>query len=642
MHLLRANALILTLASAVSSRPTLRVCVGEFAGFSVVKAEYRAQVCARAAAALGRTCADATCSAGCDTNGQVLTNTTVQEFELEGFDSDLRSLMFTGKINGQVWPRDNEDPNLMETYDYQLFLLPNYRQTLYFTRNGLCDIGWGPFTIRASREACAQCPGHMHMTLSEVLDSDGTDCCLDFAQSYLSTGLTVAYSASHSSFGAVYGSPALVNSVAYLLLTMIFTAHLIWAFERKHNREEFSPAYVDGKRHPVTAFAAPAFRHPLPPSCDSTHVTYRGRPHAVASLNFPRYFGEHAHRTDSPVDFVGILHALWWTVVTITTVGYGDKTPKSGPGRAVASLFMFVGVTMIYPRFTGIIASELVTAAQNAVPKLDFANFENKRICTTESYAPFLKTKQVALSVQISATACMLELAKGTVDGVLYDKPILDYMLTTYAFAGSNLVSTPALTSIELSPVFGDDNNNATVVKYPRLHDDYATELLRLNLNEGALSRLQADWFDEPTFNVDDTLVNDEHYNEWSMLALGLLLISLSVLAIYEYLRKHEAVVETHRGSISRRDFQEKRHRHWLKSHPSIYSVAADVQALADKAENMELQQQRLETILREQQDALARCRLTADAEPSAQDCPENHAGEVLSFALCCHPGAPG
>ena len=36
-------------------------------------------------------------------------------------------------------------------------------------------------------------------------------------------------------------------------------------------------------------------------------------------------------------------NALWWAVVTLTTVGYGDYTPVTWPGRVAATLLMFVG-----------------------------------------------------------------------------------------------------------------------------------------------------------------------------------------------------------------------------------------------------------------------------------------------------------
>ncbi|HUB70744.1 MAG TPA: potassium channel family protein [Acidimicrobiales bacterium] len=39
--------------------------------------------------------------------------------------------------------------------------------------------------------------------------------------------------------------------------------------------------------------------------------------------------------------------ALWWAVVTVTTVGYGDKYPVSAGGRGVAVVLMLVGIGLV-------------------------------------------------------------------------------------------------------------------------------------------------------------------------------------------------------------------------------------------------------------------------------------------------------
>ena len=39
--------------------------------------------------------------------------------------------------------------------------------------------------------------------------------------------------------------------------------------------------------------------------------------------------------------------ALWWAIVTVTTVGYGDRYPISAGGRAVAVVLMLVGIGLI-------------------------------------------------------------------------------------------------------------------------------------------------------------------------------------------------------------------------------------------------------------------------------------------------------
>jgi voltage-gated potassium channel len=48
--------------------------------------------------------------------------------------------------------------------------------------------------------------------------------------------------------------------------------------------------------------------------------------------------------------------AIWWSFVTITTVGYGDKFPVTTEGRIIAAFLMTVGVGL-FGTFTGFVAS---------------------------------------------------------------------------------------------------------------------------------------------------------------------------------------------------------------------------------------------------------------------------------------------
>jgi voltage-gated potassium channel len=52
-------------------------------------------------------------------------------------------------------------------------------------------------------------------------------------------------------------------------------------------------------------------------------------------------------------------HALWFTITTVTTVGYGDLVPESAAGRLVASALMLTGLGLI-PLITSVVVSILV------------------------------------------------------------------------------------------------------------------------------------------------------------------------------------------------------------------------------------------------------------------------------------------
>lgn len=54
----------------------------------------------------------------------------------------------------------------------------------------------------------------------------------------------------------------------------------------------------------------------------------------------------------------GLMSGIWWSAVTMTTVGYGDKSPQTFWGRIVALIWMFTAV-IILSGFTASIASSL-------------------------------------------------------------------------------------------------------------------------------------------------------------------------------------------------------------------------------------------------------------------------------------------
>ncbi|HET7714900.1 MAG TPA: cyclic nucleotide-gated ion channel [Bauldia sp.] len=54
-----------------------------------------------------------------------------------------------------------------------------------------------------------------------------------------------------------------------------------------------------------------------------------------------------AERSAQPEAFGSIPAAVWWALETVTTVGYGDVTPKTLPGRIIGGLTMITGILMI-------------------------------------------------------------------------------------------------------------------------------------------------------------------------------------------------------------------------------------------------------------------------------------------------------
>ena len=57
---------------------------------------------------------------------------------------------------------------------------------------------------------------------------------------------------------------------------------------------------------------------------------------------------------------VTIGDAVWWAIVTASTVGYGDISPESWQGRVLAGLLISVMVLVVIPLITAHFASKLI------------------------------------------------------------------------------------------------------------------------------------------------------------------------------------------------------------------------------------------------------------------------------------------
>ncbi|WP_420318417.1 ion transporter [Ekhidna sp.] len=62
--------------------------------------------------------------------------------------------------------------------------------------------------------------------------------------------------------------------------------------------------------------------------------------------------------------FTSIPRSIYWAIVTITTVGYGDIAPQTVLGQAFASMLMLMGYAIIAVP-TGIVTSEIASAEKN-------------------------------------------------------------------------------------------------------------------------------------------------------------------------------------------------------------------------------------------------------------------------------------
>jgi voltage-gated potassium channel len=92
--------------------------------------------------------------------------------------------------------------------------------------------------------------------------------------------------------------------------------------------------------------------------------------------------------------------AVWWAIVTTTTVGYGDYTPVSAVGRGIAVLVMIVGIGLI-GTVSATVAAWFVTRPAEGAPLNDQAPpVVGEQVATSAVSESVLVAKLDALAAQ--------------------------------------------------------------------------------------------------------------------------------------------------------------------------------------------------------------------------------------------------
>jgi ABC-type amino acid transport substrate-binding protein len=125
----------------------------------------------------------------------------------------------------------------------------------------------------------------------------------------------------------------------------------------------------------------------------------------------------------------GIGAGLWWSAVTMTTVGYGDKAPLTLGGRIVALIWMILGIVLI-SILTAQITSNLTLTQLNSPIKgpEDLIHVRVGSVADTTS-SDYLKENRILFHSYKTASEGLRAIAEGKIEALVYDKPILRYLI---------------------------------------------------------------------------------------------------------------------------------------------------------------------------------------------------------------------
>lgn len=208
---------------------------------------------------------------------------------------------------------------------------------------------------------------------------------LDFSQPFHNGGLAIAVPANNTAtWWAVtkrFVSFEFLKVVLVLSGVLLIAGALVWLFERRENPDEFS---------------------------------------------------------NTPLKGLGA--GFWWAAVTMTTVGYGDKSPRSFGGRIVSLIWMFTCVIII-SSFTASIASSLtVSQFQSRVSSV--SDLPSARVATlaNSATANWLAQQNIGYQGFTNLNNALDKLNNGELDAVIYDEPILRYSMRSQSLNNLRLL----------------------------------------------------------------------------------------------------------------------------------------------------------------------------------------------------------
>ena len=151
---------------------------------------------------------------------------------------------------------------------------------------------------------------------------------------------------------------------------------------------------------------------------------------AVGHLLWRAERGRNSDFPDGLVAGTGV--GLWLAVVTLTTVGYGDKSPKTPLGRTLAGIFMVVSMVTV-SSLTAFLATTLTVASLEEGTIATASDLNRRTVAAVEGStgAIFARSHGASVVAVPSVGDAVTAVAEGRAEAVVYDRPMLQYELRT-------------------------------------------------------------------------------------------------------------------------------------------------------------------------------------------------------------------
>ncbi len=128
-------------------------------------------------------------------------------------------------------------------------------------------------------------------------------------------------------------------------------------------------------------------------------------------------------------DHKGLGDGIWWSAVTMSTVGYGDKSPRTAAGRILAIIWMFTAVIVI-SSFTASISSSLtVHRLKSRINNIDDLRKVNVGTIKKTGSSEFLNQYKIYYKNFQTVNEGIDALNSCYIDAFVFDDAVLSYFV---------------------------------------------------------------------------------------------------------------------------------------------------------------------------------------------------------------------
>jgi ABC-type amino acid transport substrate-binding protein len=147
---------------------------------------------------------------------------------------------------------------------------------------------------------------------------------------------------------------------------------------------------------------------------------------------FERARPDDSAKPDSHSSVLSWHEGIYWAVVTMTTVGYGDKTPKTHVGRALAVIWMIGSLVLVSLLTTNLVARMTASRVEGNA-SLHPSELAGRRLAAVadSSGAEYLDAQHLAYRKFANLPDAFKALAAGEIDAVVNSIGALQHLVNT-------------------------------------------------------------------------------------------------------------------------------------------------------------------------------------------------------------------